>query len=48
MVCKFYAKFVNIKMTTLSNDYFLYLKIKRLVSPPLIQSESIELCMYVP
>ena len=43
----FYAKSVNILMTNLSKDYFLHLKAKRLVSPHLIQGESIELCMYV-
>ena len=42
-----YAKSVNILMTNLSKDYFLHLKVKRLVSPHLIQGESIELCMYV-
>ena len=43
----FYAKSVNILMTNLSKDYFLHLKVKILVSPHLIQDESIELCMYV-
>ena len=43
----FYAKSVNITMKTLSEDYFLYLEIKRLVSPHLIQVESIEPWMYV-
>ena len=43
----FYAKSVNILMTILSKDYFLHLKVKKLVSPHLIQGESIELSMYV-
>ena len=47
MTRNFYAKSVNITMKTLSEDYFLYLKIKRLVSPHLIQGESIEPWMYV-
>ena len=42
-----YAKSVNILMKNLSKDYFLHLKVKRLVSPHLIQGESIELCMCV-
>ena len=42
-----YAKSVNILMTNLSKDYFLHFKVKRLVSPHLIQDESIELCMYL-
>ena len=43
----FYAKSVNILMPNLSRDYFLHLKVKKLVSPHLIQGESIEICMYV-
>ena len=43
----FYAKSVNILMPNLSSDYFLHLKVKKLVSPHLIQGESIEICMYV-
>ena len=47
MTRNFYAKSVNITMKTLSEDYFLYLKIKRLGSLHLIQGESIEPWMYV-
>ena len=43
----FYTKSVNILMTILWKDYFLHLKVQKLVSPHLIQGESIELCMYV-